>query len=337
MTFLVDEFDGIIRGYFLVLYHRGTSLARLYSAAVLPECRGAGVGANLLRAVEAAAMARGAASIRLEVRADNLVAIQLYEKNGYRKFAYEEDYYEDHQDAIRMEKLLVPHLASSRNKVPYYRQTLDFTCGPACLLMAMQALQASEEATRVRELRLWREATTIFMTSGIGGCGPLGMALAAWKRGFDVSVSLSHPTEMFIDTVRSDEKKEVIRLVEEDMLRQTGETSIELVKKSLSIEELKSEIMSGAIPVVLISSYRFTGSRQPHWVVIAAADDRFFYIHDPFVDSDEGRTETDCIGIPVICEEFERMTRLGRGRHWATLLLRNRSSTEKVSSCATQS
>ena len=32
---------------------------------------------------------------------------------------------------------------------------------------------------RTLELRVWREATTIFMTSGHGGCGPDGLALAA--------------------------------------------------------------------------------------------------------------------------------------------------------------
>lgn len=321
-TLLVDEQDGVIRGYFLVLYHRGTSLARLYSAAVAPECRGEGIGGALLAAVEAAAIQRGAVAMRLEVRADNAVAYDLYLRAGYRKFAIEEDYYEDHQDAVRMEKLLVPHLAPGLSRVPYYSQTLEFTCGPACLLMAMQALNPHEEASRARELRLWRESTTIFMTSGLGGCGPLGMALAAWRRGFGVTLSMSDPTEMFVDTVRSPDKKEVIRLVQEDMLRQAEETGVVFRDQPFSIDELKAEIAGGAIPLVLISSYRFTGDRYPHWVVIAGADDRFFYVHDPYVDVEEGRTETDCIGIPVLCEEFERMTRLGRGKYRATLLLR---------------
>jgi len=221
-----------------------------------------------------------------------------------------------------MEKLLVPHLAPGRSRVPYYSQTLEFTCGPACLLMAMQALDPSAESSRARELRLWRESTTIFMTSGLGGCGPLGMALAAWRRGFGVTLSMSDPMAMFVDTVRSPEKKEVIRLVQEDMLRQAEETGVVFRDQPFSIDELKAEIDHGAIPIVLISSYRFTGDRYPHWVVIAGADDRFFYVHDPYVDVEEGRTETDCIGIPVLCEEFERMTRLGRGKYRATLLLR---------------
>ena len=325
-TLLVDDLDGRIRGYFLVLYHRGTSLARLYSAAVGPEDRGRGIARALLAAVETAAIARGAVSMRLEVRADNAVAHDLYSRAGYRKFAVEEDYYEDHADAIRMEKLLVPHLAPGLSRVPYYSQTLEFTCGPACLLMAMQALDPSAEASRARELRLWREATTVFMTSGIGGCGPLGMALAAWRRGFSVTLSMSDPTEMFVDTVRNPEKKEVIRLVQEDMLRQAEETGVVFRSDPFGIGELKAEIAQGAIPIVLISSYRFNGDRHPHWVVIAGADDRFFYVHDPYVDVEEGRTETDCIGIPVLCEEFERMTRLGRGKYRATLLLRESGS-----------
>lgn len=101
-------------------------------------------------------------------------------------------------------------------------------------------------------------------------------------------------------------------------------------RRALRMDDIKSEIAAGNIPVILISSYRFTGNRQPHWVVIADADERFFYVHDPYVDTEEGRTETDCIGIPVACEEFERMTRLGRGRHWATLLLRTRPTPESV-------
>lgn len=323
-TVLVDDEGGRIRGYFMVLYHRGTSLARLYSAAVDADCRGQGIGRALLAAVEAAAIERGAVAMRLEVRADNEVAHDLYARSGYRKFDVEEDYYEDHADAVRMEKLLVPHLAPGLSRVPYYSQTLEFTCGPACLLMAMKALNPAEEASRARELRLWRESTTIFMTSGVGGCGPLGVALAAWRRGYGVTVSMSDPGEMFVDTVRSPDKKEVIRLVQEDMLRQAEETGVAFRDRPFTIDELKAEIAGGAIPIVLISSYRFTGDRYPHWVVIAGADDRFFYVHDPYVDVEEGRTEIDCIGIPVLCEEFERMTRLGRGQYRATLLLHER-------------
>src|SRR3546814_15078070 len=96
-----------------------------------------------------------------------------------------------------MEKLLVPHLDRAQSPVPYYAQTLEFTCGPACLMMSFKALDQGSEVGRLEETRLWREATTVFMTGGVGGCGALGLALAAHRRGFDVEVAVSNETERF--------------------------------------------------------------------------------------------------------------------------------------------
>lgn len=179
---LVAELDGRLLGYALVLFHRGTSLARLYSIAIAGEARGSGLGKQLLQRIEACAVEHDCAYLRLEVRIDNPTAIALYERNGYRRFALIHDYYEDHADALRLEKRIVQHRDSRNIKVPYYPQTTEFTCGPACLLMAMGALQPERLLERREELQVWREATTVFMTSGHGGCSPQGLALAAWRR-----------------------------------------------------------------------------------------------------------------------------------------------------------
>jgi hypothetical protein len=53
--------------------------------------------------------------------------------------------------------------------VPFYGQTLEFTCGPAALMMAM-ARSARFAARPAHRIKLWRESTTIYMTSGHGGC-----------------------------------------------------------------------------------------------------------------------------------------------------------------------
>ena len=168
----VAEGDGGVLGYALVLFHEGTSLARLYSIAIDPRARGIGLGQKLLEAAEQAARDNDRAYMRLEVRPDNRGAIALYERNGYRPFATVRDYYEDHSEALRFEKRIRNPGHDQRRHVPFYRQTTDFTCGPACLLMAMGALQPERQLTRREELRLWREATTIYMTAGHGGCSP---------------------------------------------------------------------------------------------------------------------------------------------------------------------
>ena len=171
---LVAEQTNRILGYVLLLFSQGNAIARLYSIAVHPDYARTGVGDTLLEAAEAIALERDCVSMRLEVRRDNPASLKLFRRHGYRQFKEVPDYYEDHMTALRFEKRLVPHLQADRVKVPYYPQTLDFTCGPAALMMAMKALDASIELNRSLELRLWREATTVFMTSGHGGCGPYG-------------------------------------------------------------------------------------------------------------------------------------------------------------------
>jgi [ribosomal protein S18]-alanine N-acetyltransferase len=98
--------DEVLEGSALVMFRADTRAARLYSIAVDPVARGAGLGLALLRAAERAARARGADEMRLEVRADNRAAIALYEREGYARFGRRRRYYEDGADALRFAKPL---------------------------------------------------------------------------------------------------------------------------------------------------------------------------------------------------------------------------------------
>ena len=124
------------------------------------------------------------------------------------------------------------------------------------------------------------------MTSGHGGCGPYGLALSAWRRGFDVELVLNDDRALFLDSVRSEEKKEVLRLVQEEMQKEIVETDIRVSYRGFAAGELTELVESGAIPVVLISSYRIYREKFPHWVVVAGSDERFFYVpQNPLVET----------------------------------------------------
>ncbi|HSR72008.1 MAG TPA: peptidase C39 family protein [Kiloniellales bacterium] len=318
---LVAEVDGRIAGYAIVLLNRGTSLARLYSFAIDPDFRGRGLGTRLLAEIEALAAAEGRAFMRLEVRQDNAVAVKRYRDAGYREFGHYPDYYEDHSDALRMEKALAGGARPELMRVPYYPQTLEFTCGPACLIMAMKALDPGLRVDRTLEIALWRESTTIYMTSGHGGCGPNGLALAAWRRGFETRVHGGDEKALFLESVRSETKKEVIRLVQDDFRRQIRRAGIKVVEKGLGTADLMRCLEAGAVPVVLISSYRMYGEKAPHWVVVTGFDERFFYLHDPYIEEKKRRTAADCINVPIARADFERMTRYGSARLRAAVIL----------------
>ncbi|MBH3462654.1 peptidase C39 family protein [Pseudomonas putida] len=323
-SLLVAQRDGQLMGYALLLFHRNTSLARLYSIAIAPAARGEGLGARLLERAERCALEHDRAYLRLEVRVDNPRAIALYERHGYRRFAQVEDYYEDHVSALRYEKRILQRPASEARKVPYYAQTTDFTCGPACLLMAMAALRPQLQPTRQEEVRLWREATTVFMTSGHGGCSPHGLALAAWRRGFRVRLQLSNDGPLFLDGVRQANKKEVMRLVHEDFCMQLQGTDVQLGYGPLDLPSLLAE---GGLALVLISNYRLTGSKAPHWVLVTGCNADFVYLHDPDTDHGRHRLALDCQHLPVSHGEFQRMSLFGGRKVRAAVVLFERGIT----------
>jgi ribosomal protein S18 acetylase RimI-like enzyme/predicted double-glycine peptidase len=318
-SLVVAQREQQLLGYALVLFHQGTSLARLYSIAIAPYARGVGLGKLLLDKAEESARAHDCAYLRLEVRADNPAAINLYECSGYRRFALINDYYEDHAAALRFEKRILQHHAADNRQVPYYQQTTDFTCGPACLLMAMSALQPQRSAQRREELQIWREATTVFMTSGHGGCSPQGLALAAWRRGFRVRLQVSIGGPLFLNGVRSENKKEVMRLVHQEFCAELRQTDVEQVRSQrLNLSQL---LQSGGQPLVLISSYRLTRSKSPHWVMVTDCDADFVYLHDPDIDHSQHRQALDCQHLPVSHVEFQKMSCFGGNKLRASVIL----------------
>ncbi len=320
--FLVLEYKTQLVGYGLVLINSGTGLARLYSICTLKEFQGGGLASKLIAELETKAAEKNCAFLRLEVKSDNRGAIALYQKLGYHKFTVKEQYYEDGRSAFCFEKQIKLFKLKPRLKIPYYQQKTDFTCGPACLMMAMKAFRKNCEMSLSEELQIWREATTIFMTSGHGGCGPQGLALAAFERGFRPELYISHEEAMFVDTVRSQEKKKIITLVQSDFEKKLQQKKVKIYRKRLTLADLKKILKAGGIPIVLISTYHFDHNRIPHWVVVSAYDEHFVYIHDP--DQDKSEEHEGLISkthIPVPEDQFIKATRWGKEKMSATVVV----------------
>jgi ribosomal protein S18 acetylase RimI-like enzyme len=313
-AFLVAEADSALAGYILVIYHRGTRLARLYSIATDPRFRGRGIARQLVEAGERAASDDGRFIMRLEVATDNQSAIALYESLGYQTFGSYRDYYDDHSDAIRMQKRIHHYRVIEQHAaVPWIRQTTTFTCGPAALMMAMRAISSDYTPSRHEELQIWREATTIFMTSGHGGCHPLGLALAAHQRGFRAETWINRRQPLFVDSVRDANKKRVITMVHEDYLQQAHRRHIRIRYADITQKTLIRALDEGAIPVVLISTWRLDGKKAPHWVTVSGYDSECLYVHDP--DPEENsQTPLDCQYQPIAREDFVRISCFGRNR-----------------------
>jgi ribosomal-protein-alanine acetyltransferase len=114
-VFLIVEMDDAPAGYAMLLFREGASVARLYSIAVDPDFRGQGVAESLLSEAERAAVEWGAGRLRLEFRPSNEAAHRLYERAGFTLLERRAGYYDDGEDAIRMEKRIAPMVTGDRS------------------------------------------------------------------------------------------------------------------------------------------------------------------------------------------------------------------------------
>jgi ribosomal protein S18 acetylase RimI-like enzyme len=105
-TLIVADAAGKVAGCVLVLYRKGSRLARIYTIAVAREFQGRGLARRLLAAAEKDARHRGRRIMRLEVREDDAGAVALYESSGYRRFGRRARYYDNRIAALRFDKPL---------------------------------------------------------------------------------------------------------------------------------------------------------------------------------------------------------------------------------------
>jgi hypothetical protein len=120
--------------------------------------------------------------------------------------------------------------------------------------------------------------------------------------------------------VRGQEKKSIIELVHRDFERRVAQSSIKIHKKRLTLNDLKTILDQGGIPIILISTYHFDNNRTPHWVIVTAHDEDFIYIHDPD-QTGEYEGVISRVHIPIAVEQFFRTTRFGKARISATVVV----------------
>ena len=206
--------------------------------------------------------------------------------------------------------------------VPHYRQTLTFTCGPASLLMVMRGFDPESSFDRLSELRLWKEATSIFSGSAHGGCGALGLALAAHRRGYEAEVFVNHRGVLLVDRARQAEKREVMRILQDSDLAAAAEAGIPVTYKALNVGGIEEKLRQGYLPIVLVSTAYVHGDRDPHWVVVTGFDGASIYINDPWVSLDQGKTAADMTNKAIPRREFDRMARYGKVKEKAAVCVR---------------
>ncbi len=86
-----SEIVGFIIG--MVYYERNTPVGHILTIDVALTYRKRGIAQKLLQGIEKIFRERGLRAVHLEVREDNIAALRLYQKLGYKKITKLENYY----------------------------------------------------------------------------------------------------------------------------------------------------------------------------------------------------------------------------------------------------
>lgn len=167
-------------------------------------------------------------------------------------------------------------------KVPFYRQTLDFTCGPASLLMAIGAHDPEFRPTLEEEVDIWREATL----GAVPATSRHGLALAALRRGFRARIVSNIDGIAFRRRIEArmpdffDAK--TLETLWEDRRRRAHAAGIPEERRQVTMADVEGALEAGEVPILLTSTVHFDESEDvPHWVVVGAREGDGFLVLNP--------------------------------------------------------
>jgi hypothetical protein len=168
---------------------------------------------------------------------------------------------------------------------PYYPQTSEFTCGPACVLMVMKHLDSKVRMTRHLEFEVWRQCNMI----GIRGADPYGLAVALIEGGLEVRLVTQRRNIV-------EEKRWRHRLLREfsreeielsfygmrENQRRAVERNLPVQCKRPTVSDIEQGIREQFVPIALVHMGAIHRLNIPHWVVVANVDEHGVVFNDPY-------------------------------------------------------
>ena len=198
-------------------------------------------------------------------------------------------------------------------KIPYYAQSAEFTCGPACVLMIFKFFAPHLKLNRTLEFEVWRQCNMI----GVRGSDPFGMSVPLLDAGYEVRLATQHrkmiDPDLWSRRLREyrftpEDAKLVVFGIAENKKRALGR-GLTVEYDRLTVERVAGSCSEGFIPIALVHMGVVHQLDIPHWVVVTDVGEDHVAFNDPYPPKG-GK------GIRVNRQEFQKMlddvgTRIG--------------------------
>jgi hypothetical protein len=208
-------------------------------------------------------------------------------------------------------------------KIPYYAQSAEFTCGPACVLMIFKFFDPHLKLNRTLEFEVWRQCNMI----GVRGADPFGMSVPLLDAGYEVHMVTQRRRMIDPDlwkgrlreyTFTAEDARLALFGIAENRKRALGR-GLTVEYRGLTVERVAGSFREGFIPVALVHMGVVHQLNIPHWVVVTDVGEDHVAFNDPYPPKG-GKS------ICVSREEFQEMlgdvgTRIGLSP--SVILIRN--------------
>ncbi|OHE25612.1 MAG: hypothetical protein A3J94_07795 [Syntrophus sp. RIFOXYC2_FULL_54_9] len=198
-------------------------------------------------------------------------------------------------------------------KIPYYAQTAEFTCGPACVLMIFKLFDPRLKLNRTLEFEVWRQCNMI----GVRGSDPFGMSVPLLAAGCEVHLVTQRKGMLNLSLWRKrlrehsftpEDARLAVFGIAENRKRALGR-GLSVEHGRLTVERVAGSFNEGFIPVALVHMGVVHQLDIPHWVVVTGVGEDHVAFNDPYPPKG-GK------GIRVRRKEFQKMlddvgTRIG--------------------------
>lgn len=190
-------------------------------------------------------------------------------------------------------------------EIPFHHQQLDFTCGSACLMMAMKYFDPSLEMSSDLEIDIWRESNLVEDWSTCGR----GLAYSAAKRGYGAKIFASVDDIPFKDRILNispNADPKVLEFFFQDMKRRALALDVPEINKQVTFEDIASSIRRNSVPIILVNARFLHDEDTPHWIVVRGWNRQGVFIHDPIWITRRMK--------PILFKTFSKMIGFGSGQ-----------------------
>ena len=197
-------------------------------------------------------------------------------------------------------------------RVPYYQQSSEFSCGPACVLMVMKHFEPRLEIGRDLEFEIWRQCNMI----GTKGADPYGLSVPLIDAGYEVHLLTQR--RKVIDPAPW--KRRLLRHFSADDIelslfgvkqnqKRALRRHLQVIFKRPVVGDVVRGVREDFVPIALVHMGVVHSLNIPHWVVVTNVDEESVVFNDPYPP--KGRK-----GLRLSHKEFQKIlddisTRIG--------------------------